>query len=77
MSFTGFDDLVDVFDAAWGCIRCEIVGNGLKARDEGNDGLRLATMRCAAGTLPDCESARGDETTGREYAVYISAVTRG
>lgn len=76
MSFTGFDDLADVFDAAGGWMRCEMVGNGLKAREEGNEGLRFATMRWAAGTLPDCESARGEETAGREYAVYISTVTR-
>ena len=53
MSLTGFFDGDDDDDgtevAAGGCMICEIVGNGLRARDEGNEGVRFWTGRLIAG----------------------------
>jgi len=67
MSFTGgLADGDDCLEAFVGCTRCEMVGNGRRARDEGNDGLRLGTMRWVAEPF-DCECpARGEETAGRD-----------
>ncbi|KAF8971537.1 hypothetical protein BDZ97DRAFT_1249643 [Flammula alnicola] len=74
MSLTVFD--FDDDFAEPGCRTCEMVGNGRKAREEGNEGLRFATMRFAAGIFDCDECASGDETAGRETATVMAAVTR-
>jgi hypothetical protein len=52
-----------------GCIVCEMVGNGRRARDGMKEGFRLGTIRCAAVRLLCDESANGDETRGRDIVI--------
>ena len=75
MSFTGFfADDIPAFD---GCTRCEMVGNGRRARDEGKDVLRFGITRWAGGTPDDCDDwASGDETAGRVIVRVIVAVSK-
>jgi len=65
MSFTeGFRVMEEVVCIAW-----EMVGNGRRARDDGNEGFRLGIIRSVA-VRPLCEeSASGDEIRGRDIVM--------
>jgi len=62
--------MVGVFVVEVGFIAWEIEGNGLRARDEGNGWLILGVERWAGGKFVDDESARGDDTKGRETVMF-------
>lgn len=74
MSLTGLapgDDLAETGFIIW-----EIVGNGRRGREEGNDGFRFVVGRVTWGIFW-AEPARGEETTGRVKGVAMEAEGRG
>jgi len=77
MSLTGFGDDDDGFaDALGGCMRCEMLANGRRAREDGNEVLRFGRGRLVAGIFVCEDSARGDDTAGRDIVRVKVAITR-
>jgi len=71
MSFIGLD-----FESPLGgCSACAMVGNGRKAREVWKEPLRFGAARCAGALDALEESARGEETRGRDMDMGADAGT--
>ena len=57
---------------------CAIEGNGLNARDEGNDGFRRGAMSWAVvcACIGEALPARGEETVGRDMTAAEEVLTK-